>query len=61
LCFFAYRPLDGPRKPGDGRPSAYVFQERPDASIVFAKLCAETTHDVQFVVMPWVEPETSAR
>ena len=60
LCFFAYRPDLAPVKPGDGRPSAYVFHVRPDSSIVSARLRASTEHLVQFESIPCVEPETKA-
>jgi hypothetical protein len=44
-----------------GRSSAYVFQVFPAAAGVSARLRAWTTQSVQSLVIPCVEPETSAR
>ena len=44
-----------------GSPSAYVFQVCPAASSVSARLRAAIVQSVQLVVIPCVEPDTSAR
>ncbi len=48
-------------KPACGKPSAYVFQVRPAAASVSARLRAATTQSVQSLAIPCVDPETSAR
>ena len=48
-------------KPGCGSSSAYVFHVLRAAASVSARLRAVTMQSVQSLVIPCVEPETSAR